>query len=46
VVRSGRYQAPTAPGYSIEMKPASRAAYTFPEGSAWVAQPTPEAIGA
>ena len=33
---SGRYLAPLAPGYSIEMKPASLAAYRFPDGAAWV----------
>ncbi len=37
VIRGGRYQAPTAPGYSIEMKPASLAAYAYPDGAAWVA---------
>jgi L-fuconate dehydratase len=37
VVVSGRYQAPAAPGYSIEMRSASRAAYTYPDGSAWLA---------
>lgn len=31
----GRYQLPTRPGYSIEMKPESLAAYEFPNGSAW-----------
>jgi L-fuconate dehydratase len=36
VVSAGRYQAPSAPGYSIEMKRASRAAYAFPDGSAWL----------
>ena len=30
-----RYQAPLAPGYSIEMKPESLAAHAFPGGSAW-----------
>jgi L-fuconate dehydratase len=34
VVRA-RYQAPVAPGYSIEMRPESLAAYAFPGGSAW-----------
>jgi L-fuconate dehydratase len=34
-VRGGRYQVPTAPGYSITMKPESIAEYTFPEGPAW-----------
>ncbi len=36
VIRGGRYQAPTAPGYSIEMKPASLAAYAYPGGAAWL----------
>lgn len=31
----GRYQLPSRPGYSIEMKPESLAAYEFPDGSAW-----------
>jgi len=35
VVRDGRYMAPTAPGYSIEMKPESRDTYRYPEGAAW-----------
>jgi hypothetical protein len=26
---------PLAPGYSIEIKPASLASYTFPGGAAW-----------
>jgi L-fuconate dehydratase len=34
VVRA-RYQAPVAPGYSIQMRPESIAAYAFPGGSAW-----------
>jgi L-fuconate dehydratase len=36
VVRNGRYLAPTAPGYSIEMLPESLDEYAFPEGPAWV----------
>lgn len=35
-IREGRYAVPTAPGYSIAMKPASLEAHTFPEGRAWV----------
>src|SRR5438874_8031455 len=35
VVRDGRYLAPTAPGYSIEMKPESRESYRYPDGPAW-----------
>jgi L-fuconate dehydratase len=34
-VKRGRYLAPTAPGYSIEMKQDSLATYAYPEGSAW-----------
>jgi L-fuconate dehydratase len=34
-VVGGRYRAPSAPGYSAEMKPASLATYEFPHGSAW-----------
>ena len=36
VVRDGRYVAPTAPGYSIEMLPESLDEYAFPDGPAWV----------
>jgi L-fuconate dehydratase len=40
VVQAGRYLAPTAPGYSIEMLPDSLAEYEFPNGRAWqVLQP-------
>ncbi len=35
VVRSGRYLAPTAPGYSIEMRAESLDHYEFPDGPAW-----------
>ncbi len=35
VVQNGRYLAPTAPGTSITMKPASIAAHTFPTGEIW-----------
>jgi L-fuconate dehydratase len=34
-VVGGRYQAPTRPGYSAEMKTDSLAIYGFPEGAAW-----------
>lgn len=36
ILRDGRYIAPTAPGYSIEMKPESLNTYRFPDGEAWV----------
>ncbi len=35
VVEHGRYQAPKAPGYSIEMKPESLERYEFPAGRIW-----------
>jgi len=35
VIRNGRYVVPTAPGYSITMRPASLAEYAFPAGPAW-----------
>ena len=35
VIRSGCYSAPTAAGYSIEMKPESLKRYEFPNGEAW-----------
>ena len=35
VVSGGAYQAPTAPGFSAEMFPATLEAYAFPEGSFW-----------
>lgn len=35
VMKNGRYQVPTAAGYSIEMKPESIAEYTFPSGATW-----------
>jgi L-fuconate dehydratase len=34
-IRSARYLAPTAPGYSITMKPESLDRYEFPSGAAW-----------
>ncbi len=35
VIHKGRYLPPSAPGYSITMKPASREAYRFPTGRIW-----------
>lgn len=34
-VRGGRYVVPTAPGYSIEMRPESLAELEFPHGAEW-----------
>ena len=35
VVQAGRYLAPTAPGYSIEVHPKSLEEYAFPGGRMW-----------
>lgn len=35
VMQNGRYMPPTAPGYSITMKPESLAEYEYPTGPAW-----------
>ena len=37
VMRRARYTAPAAPGYSSEIKAASRTAYHYPNGPAWKA---------
>jgi L-fuconate dehydratase len=34
-VVGGRYRLPTAPGYSVQMKPESVAEFSFPAGPAW-----------
>jgi L-fuconate dehydratase len=39
VMRAGRYLPPTAPGYSITMRPESLARYEFPGGAAWTGVP-------
>jgi len=38
VVEGARYRAPTAPGYSSEMRPESRADHAFPHGRVWAAE--------
>jgi L-fuconate dehydratase len=43
VVRDGRYVAPTAPGYSIEMLPGSLDDHEFPTGPVW--SPVEVAVG-
>ena len=35
VIRNGRYMPPTAPGYSIEIKPESLSRYAYPAAGAW-----------
>lgn len=37
VVAGGHYTAPTVPGFSSEMHPASIAAYRYPDGAFWAA---------
>ena len=37
VIHNGRYMPPTAPGYSITMRPEVFGAYAFPSGSVWSA---------
>lgn len=34
-IKNGRYMPPRKPGYSIEMKPESLEAYSFPDGRIW-----------
>jgi L-fuconate dehydratase len=38
VIRHGRYMPPSTAGYSIEMKPESLQAHTFPSGPVWAGQ--------
>jgi L-fuconate dehydratase len=35
VIRSGRYMPPSAPGYSITMRPESLEEFAYPDGTAW-----------
>jgi L-fuconate dehydratase len=35
VVENGAYRLPTAPGYGVELKPASIEAHLFPGGAVW-----------
>jgi L-fuconate dehydratase len=37
-VRAGRYLAPTAPGMSAQIAPASLTAYRFPDGPQWATE--------
>ena len=41
VIRAGRYMPPTAPGYSITMRPESLARYRYPDGPAWSSPSVP-----
>jgi len=40
-IRNGRYMPPTAPGYSITMRPESLDEYEFPTGKAWAPDTRP-----
>jgi L-fuconate dehydratase len=40
LIREGRYVAPTAPGYSIAMRPDSLERFAFPGGEAWARRAT------
>ncbi|MFJ6435770.1 L-fuconate dehydratase [Streptomyces sp. NPDC091416] len=42
VIESGRYAAPSAPGFSARMHPESIAAHRYPEGPVWQARRTNE----
>jgi len=35
VIENGRYRAPSAPGFSSEMRAESIAAHTYPGGEVW-----------
>lgn len=35
IIRDGHYQLPTAPGYSIQIKPESLTRFAYPHGQAW-----------
>ena len=45
-VREGRYRAPREPGYSAEIKPATREAFRYPDGAVWRARRAAAAAGA
>ncbi len=45
VVVAAHYVAPTAPGYSAEMLPASLDRFEFPTGAAWNQDGSPQALG-
>jgi L-fuconate dehydratase len=45
VIRNGNYVAPTAPGYSITMKPESIKQYEFSSGAVWASQEATDEYG-
>jgi L-fuconate dehydratase len=46
VIRGGRYMPPSAPGYSITMRPESLDEYAYPDGPAWAGVAQSSAAGA
>jgi L-fuconate dehydratase len=46
VIRGGRYMPPSAPGYSITMRPESLEEYAYPHGAAWAGVAQPPTVGA
>jgi len=38
IIKDGRYMPPTAPGYSITMRPESLDEYQYPDGRVWTSQ--------
>jgi L-fuconate dehydratase len=46
VIRGGRYVPPSAPGYSITMRPESLRTYRYPDGPAWAERRTRHAADA
>lgn len=44
VIEGGRYRAPSAPGFSARMHPASLAAHRYPDGPVWQARRTTEEV--
>ena len=41
-LKGGRYLAPSAPGYSAEIKAASLSRFSYPRGAGWAEHPMPE----
>jgi L-fuconate dehydratase len=46
VIRQGRYQAPTTPGFSAQMHQESIAAYAYPSGTFWAAELSEKGLAA
>jgi L-fuconate dehydratase len=44
VIHNGHYQLPTAPGYSIQVKPESLTRFSYPHGDAWAGLPAAPSV--